>query len=486
MGVKFSKEAEKALAAPNNKKAVEKVFGQLDKDKSGGLSKEEFRVFARIVLEKDLGDLKKEGGGAKETKMEFDEAFGKIAKQVKANNIDEFVEHMFKVADVDKDGNLTYEEFHSFLQKHEEHPSDLAGMSSTCSWFLAEVQSKASQPGATPVVALEPLPGQSALFLWRHRNGDCIAIVVTHDETGIPQVVEQPLDLGFAVSCSLLPLPGRPGMFLKSAMDMRVCRVKQLAGGKELFLEDYKMRLYPEVDKDAWWVVHGEGKNSLRLVIGNKKKAKLTVYDLNSPLIQPGFDANKIWESPYNPNPEDTWKCCAGWPPLPAFGGKAVLAVKMLQSEVVDLHDVDSGDKLGTLAINVDHNLLRAVVLKGKPYVLAGSGTTVQCAEMVERKGATQNKRTFEQGGGLDAEDVLSDLYVTGGRELWVVNACAKGDEKGFLLKSLTGKGEQKVAPPEDFPEDEIFYPSQLSAAKGGDATAICMVNSNYNKPILL
>eukprot|EP00009_Paramoeba_aestuarina_P005556 CAMPEP_0201516808 /NCGR_PEP_ID=MMETSP0161_2-20130828/8063_1 /ASSEMBLY_ACC=CAM_ASM_000251 /TAXON_ID=180227 /ORGANISM="Neoparamoeba aestuarina, Strain SoJaBio B1-5/56/2" /LENGTH=150 /DNA_ID=CAMNT_0047914091 /DNA_START=79 /DNA_END=531 /DNA_ORIENTATION=+ len=131
MGAKFSKEAAIALDEPANLQKVCKVFNQLDKDHSGGLSKEEFRVFAKIILEKDVKELgvayQSEAGGDAGKQL-FNEDFGELSQNIKQGDIDEYVDHMYKIADTDGDNNMTFDEFRNFLKTHRTNRYDSTGL----------------------------------------------------------------------------------------------------------------------------------------------------------------------------------------------------------------------------------------------------------------------------------------------------------------------------------------------------------------------
>ena len=130
MGETFSKQVGIALSNPENLGNVRAVFDQLDANQSGGLSTAEFRMFARVVLEKDLKTIQNEGVYCVHFvgDMLFKEDFGDVMKDVAVGRIDDYLDHMFDIADEDRDGRVTFEEFQRFLMTHHEDPTSTVGL----------------------------------------------------------------------------------------------------------------------------------------------------------------------------------------------------------------------------------------------------------------------------------------------------------------------------------------------------------------------
>jgi len=116
---------------------LRKVFGQFDKDKSGGLDKGEWKLFGKYLWLADIKeateDVKKEVREEFKSKAPMmaglmgsaaSSATGLLAKGVQPNDVDAWVEAMFTKADTDKSGTLSYDEFKAFLERENKAEAD--------------------------------------------------------------------------------------------------------------------------------------------------------------------------------------------------------------------------------------------------------------------------------------------------------------------------------------------------------------------------
>jgi Ca2+-binding EF-hand superfamily protein len=136
MGGSESKIVE-AIKNPNEDAALRKLFGQFDKDKSGSLDKEEWKLFGKYLW---LADIKEATEDVKhEVREEFkskapmmaglmgsaaSSATGLIAKGVQPSDVDKWIESLFARADKDNSGSLSYDEFKVFLEHENKAEAD--------------------------------------------------------------------------------------------------------------------------------------------------------------------------------------------------------------------------------------------------------------------------------------------------------------------------------------------------------------------------
>eukprot|EP01091_Cochliopodium_minus_P007522 TRINITY_DN17408_c0_g1_i1.p1 TRINITY_DN17408_c0_g1~~TRINITY_DN17408_c0_g1_i1.p1 ORF type:complete len:132 (+),score=40.80 TRINITY_DN17408_c0_g1_i1:23-397(+) len=102
---------EKALANPENKEILMKLFNKFDDNKNGTLDKEEWHKFAKAIFKIEAKyakeDLKKDLGL-------FGGTIGDIAFSFM--DVEKFIDEMFLEADHDKNNEISFDEFQGFLK----------------------------------------------------------------------------------------------------------------------------------------------------------------------------------------------------------------------------------------------------------------------------------------------------------------------------------------------------------------------------------
>jgi Ca2+-binding EF-hand superfamily protein len=110
---------------------MKKLFKIIDKDNSGELDIHEFNVIAKVLFNVDVSDCRKEL--TTEVKNEIGGLGGSIAAGivgkgfdvglkviVNKQNIEEFIHKLFKEADKDENGTISFDEFKLLIKEHSE------------------------------------------------------------------------------------------------------------------------------------------------------------------------------------------------------------------------------------------------------------------------------------------------------------------------------------------------------------------------------
>ena len=97
MGGNLSKDIAKCLEHPENEKQARKVFGELDQEGRGRLTKGEFATFVQVVLERDLREESRKSMYAVPIvgTMMFNTDFGDVKRRVKEHEVCEGMRELF-------------------------------------------------------------------------------------------------------------------------------------------------------------------------------------------------------------------------------------------------------------------------------------------------------------------------------------------------------------------------------------------------------
>jgi len=99
-------EVSELLDNPANQAKLMKVFKQIDKDRSGSLSPAEFTKLGKALVHVNLQEVKKSGDYCTHEAIDTQQ------------QIATFIDSIFKLADTNRDGELSFDEFMTFIHSH--------------------------------------------------------------------------------------------------------------------------------------------------------------------------------------------------------------------------------------------------------------------------------------------------------------------------------------------------------------------------------